>query len=82
MNSLLMMSKIFPEDKHNYYEMFYKQWHYIKTYLIDNKNGGWYWGGIDKEPNVNTYPKASIWKADYHTSRALINCITRLKNQN
>jgi len=79
MNSLLLMSDLFPDEKQNYLEKFYRQWTYIKTYLVDNENGGWYWSGIDKEPNDQYNPKSSIWKANYHTSRALINCIKRLE---
>ena len=81
LNSLLMMSELFPEDELNYYERFCIQWSYIKRYLIDQINGDWYWGGIDKVPSNKYFRKATIWKANYHTSRALINCIARLKNQ-
>ena len=79
LNSCLMMSQIFPNDKMNYYMKFCEQWNYIKNYLIDKKYGGFYWGGIDEVPGNKTYPKGTIWKADYHTTRGLINCIGRLK---
>jgi mannobiose 2-epimerase len=80
MNSFLMMSELFPGEKLPYYEKFCNQWNYIKKYLIDPKYGGWYWGGIDIMPgNIYAY-KGSIWKCNYHTSRALINCLKRLRN--
>jgi len=75
MNSFLLMSKLFPDDTLDYYNMFCKQWSYIKKCLIDKVYGGWYWGGIDKAPKVKHSPKSTIWKVNYHTSRALINCI-------
>jgi mannobiose 2-epimerase len=80
MNSLLIMSELFPGEKLSYYEKFCSQWDYIKKYQIDYKNGGWLWGGTDIVPGNIYAPKGSIWKCNYHTSRALINCLKRLKN--
>ncbi len=79
LNSFLMMSRLYPNDKHNYYDKFLAQWEYIKTYLLDNKYGGWYWNSIDTDPKSVDSPKATIWKANYHTSRGLINCINQLE---
>ena len=78
LNSFLMMSKLFPVDKHNYYEKFLIQLNYIKKYLIDHEYGGFYWDSIDTAPDSKDSPKGTIWKGDYHTTRALINCIQRL----
>ena len=79
LNSCLMMSEIFPDDKMNYYGKFCELWNYIKNYLIDKKFGGFYWGGIDEVPGIKTYPKGTIWKGDYHTTRGLFNCIKQLQ---
>ena len=79
MNSFLMMADLFPDNSLYYYDMFCRQWNYIKKYLIDEINGGWYWGGKDEVPKIINFPKGSIWKVNYHTSRGLINCIRRLK---
>jgi mannobiose 2-epimerase len=81
LNSFLMMSDLFPKDEQQYYEKFCIQWKYCKKYLIDQEHGGWYWGGVDIVPNMKYSPKSSIWKCNYHTSRALINCINRIKSQ-
>jgi mannobiose 2-epimerase len=78
MNAFLMMSDLFPNDPHEYYKQFCLQWNYCKKYVIDPVYGGWYWGGIDIVPDVAKAPKGSIWKCNYHTSRALENCIDRL----
>ena len=78
LNSLLLMSELYPNDEHRYFEKFRAQWEYCKKYVIDTEHGGWYWGGIDIVPNNKFMPKSTIWKCNYHTSRALINCITML----
>lgn len=77
LNVLLLFSRIFPDEK-KYYELFMKLWEYVKTYLIDDEHGDWYWGGIDKQPFHKTTPKGSIWKGTYHNCRALMNCIMML----
>jgi mannobiose 2-epimerase len=80
-NSFLIMSELFPSDPMQYYDRFCDQWDYCKKYLIDSVYGGWYWGGADIVPSITRSAKGSIWKADYHTSRALINCIRKLKGE-
>lgn len=81
LNTFLIMSELFPNDELQYYKKFCLQWNYCKQYLIDAEHGGWYWGGIDIVPNLKSAPKGNIWKATYHTSRALINCIRRLEHE-
>lgn len=80
LNVYLMMSLIFPEEK-KYEKIFLKIWDYVKNYILDKENGGWYWGGIDKQPFQKTEPKGSIWKGTYHNGRALMNCITMLSDE-
>jgi mannobiose 2-epimerase len=80
LNSFLMMSQLFPGDS-VYYHKFLEMWDYNKKYVIDNEYGGWYWRGSDMSPEVKFTPKANIWKADYHSSRAMINCLRRLDNK-
>lgn len=79
LNSLLMMHDYFPDDPHNYYVYFMKQWHYIDTYLIDHEHGGWYSDGLDTDPDNKDGRKAHNWKACYHNSRGMVNCINRLR---
>lgn len=79
LNSLLMMSQLFPEDPRDYRSLFLMQWEYIDKYLIDHEHGDWYPNGIDKEPDAKLAMKAQIWKGNYHTSRALMNCLKRLQ---
>ncbi len=77
LNILLMMSKIFPQST-IYPEYFVKQWNYVKKYLLDYEHGDWFEGGLDKEPHFKTGPKGHIWKCNYHTGRAMMNCIKML----
>ena len=77
LNILLMMSNIFPEEE-IYSDYFAKQWKYVKNYLLDDENGDWFEGGLDKEPHFKTGPKGHIWKCTYHTGRAFMNCIKML----
>lgn len=79
LNTLLIMSDLYPNDPHNYFEKFLKQWEYIQNNLIDHEHGGWYDSGLDKEPDSRTDPKAHIWKGNYHTIRSLLNCVERLE---
>jgi cellobiose epimerase len=78
LNALLLMAKLYPEEQ-KYYEAFLKQWEYIKEYLVDHKNYGWYMEGLDKSPHMKTAPKAFDWKVNYHNVRSLMNCIEMLR---
>jgi mannobiose 2-epimerase len=78
LNSLLLMSKLFPNET-RYADYFAKQWNYIKTYQIDHKNKEWYEEGLDHSPRQVSVPKAHDWKVNYHNSRALMNCIRMLR---
>jgi len=81
MNTLLLMADYFPNDKMHYFEKFETLWHYISVYLIDHEHGGWYAGGLDKEPQLKQAPKGHVWKGTYHHFRAMSNCVTRLRNE-
>lgn len=81
LNSLLLMSELFPNDPLNYQSLFLKEWEYIDQYLLDHEHGDWYPEGIDKEPEAKHAMKSQIWKGNYHTSRALMNCLKRLASQ-
>ncbi|WP_227009095.1 AGE family epimerase/isomerase [Christiangramia fulva] len=79
LNSLLLMDELFPNDPHNYRDHFEQLWKYTKTYLMDDRFGGWYEWGQDTRPETKNDLKGHIWKATYHDFRALTNCIKRLE---
>ena len=82
MNSFLLMDGLFPGDSKNYYQKFEEQWKYIDSYLIDHVHGGWYINGLDVSEKYKKANKASIWKGNYHTIRAMVHCLERLEGSN
>jgi len=79
-HTLLLMSKLYPDDPMDYYEKFTLTWDYCKNYLIDREHGGWYRLGINESPESVHGDKGGIWKGNYHNTRSLINCINLLKS--
>ena len=79
LNTLLMMAHRYPNDERRYFDRFKTLWSYTKTYLLDAEHGGWYWGGLDKEPERKTSPKGQVWKGNYHTVRSLMRCVEGLR---
>lgn len=57
----------------------YDCWDFIKNYLIDWKNGEWYWS-IRHDGSVNKREdKAGFWKCPYHNGRMCLEVIERIK---
>ncbi|WP_379963046.1 AGE family epimerase/isomerase [Epilithonimonas sp. UC225_85] len=65
------------KDK-KYLDVFYKNWEFTKKYIIDHKNGEWFWG-IDKEYNKLQKDKTGFWKCPYHNGRACLEILKRYK---
>jgi mannobiose 2-epimerase len=80
-HTLLLMSQLYPDDPNRYYDKFARTWNYCLTYLIDQKNGGWYRAGLNEEPEAIHGNKGGIWKGNYHNARSLINCIKMLRGE-
>ncbi|WP_299533432.1 AGE family epimerase/isomerase [Ulvibacterium sp.] len=80
LNSLLLFSKLFP-DESRYLELFEKQWDHIITHMIDYEYGGWFHEGLDTNPEAKYDAKAHNWKVNYHNIRALVNTIQMLKGE-
>jgi len=80
LNTLLLMSRMYPADTADYRGLFCAQWAFCVRYAIDRERGGWYWDALDTSPSSRRSPKGSIWKADYHTGRSLMNCIARIRS--
>jgi mannobiose 2-epimerase len=78
LNALAVMHKEFGAWSDRYAKAFRKQWQFIRAHMIDPEQGGWF-----PETNRDGSPlgdgsKANPWKANYHTSRALMNVATLL----
>ena len=81
-HTMLIMSRLYPDDPINYYDKFATTWDYCKKYLIDHENGGWYSTGTNEVPSAKNADKGGIWKGNYHAARSLINCMKLLRETN
>jgi mannobiose 2-epimerase len=79
LNTLLNMGDRYPDDPLRYHERFLRQWGYIQGFVLDPEHGGWFQGGLDRDPGRRLDLKAHIWKASYHSARALMNVAGRLE---
>ena len=61
-----------------YLEIFLKNWSFVKEFIIDKKNGEWFWG-VDKNYEKIQKDKAGFWKCPYHNGRACLEILKRLK---
>ncbi len=81
MNAYLMFSLLYPENP-AYKEAFYSLWHFIDSYVIDHEHGGWFSEAISSNPARNKHRlKAQPWKSNYHSYRAVSQCIDMLETQ-
>lgn len=79
LQSLALMARLYPDANRDYLGRLEAQWNYCTRFLIDDEHGGWYGSGLDQSPDHRTAEKATIWKGNYHTVRALVNTIRRLR---
>lgn len=61
-----------------YLNLVFKNWTFIKEYILDPKNGEWFWG-VDGNYSLIEKDKAGFWKCPYHNSRACLELINRIK---
>lgn len=64
---------------HNYRTLLFAIWNYVKTNIIDEKNGEWHWRTNRENIAVNDSPKVSMWKCPYHNSRALMRLLEKIE---
>lgn len=65
--------------KEEYLDIVYKNWKFIKKYMIDQQNGEWYWG-VYSDYSIMEKDKAGFWKCPYHNGRACLELITRIQD--
>jgi len=80
MKVLLTMARLKASEAGNYVSRFAQLWQYIKKYVIDAKYGGWLAVGLDTNPAVGKWPKASMWKDCSHETEALLYCLAMLES--
>lgn len=79
MNTLLIMSDLYPGDPLHYEDYFLKMWEYTKNNLIDKEYPGIFVKGLDQSPDARMAAKGGIWKGNYHNVRSFLNCMKRLR---
>jgi mannobiose 2-epimerase len=79
LNALLLMHLKYRKTTDRYGKAFLKQWSFIENHLIDPLHGGWYAETTRDGTLIGAGDKAQQWKANYHTSRALMNVARMLE---
>jgi mannobiose 2-epimerase len=78
LHALAVMHKKFGGMSDRYATAFRKQWDFIRRHMLDPAHGGWF-GETKREGTLHgDGSKANPWKANYHTSRAMMNVATLL----
>jgi mannobiose 2-epimerase len=78
LNALLLIHKKFGGQTDRYRRAFLQQWAFIEHHLIDPDHGGWYMETTREGKLIGDGRKATQWKANYHTARAIMNVATML----
>ncbi len=65
-----------------YYNDFERSWHFIKTNILDLKNGEWFWGVDENNKPMPEEDKLGIWKCPYHNTRACLEILNRKQGNN
>lgn len=63
--------------REEYLDIVYKNWSFIKKYILDHKNGEWFWG-VYHDYSLIKKDKAGFWKCPYHNGRACLELIARI----
>jgi len=78
LNALLLMHLRYGAKTDRYWQAFTKEWAFIERHLIDPDHGGWFMETTREGTLIGDGRKATPWKANYHTSRALMNVAAML----
>ncbi len=73
LNALLLLHRKYGDRTDRYWKAFVKQWDFIEKHLLDPIHGGWYAETGADGKLLGDGAKANQWKANYHTSRAMMN---------
>jgi mannobiose 2-epimerase len=80
-NALALMDERFGRQTDRYRKALQKQWAFIAAHHIDPFHGGWFSETSREGTLLGDGAKASQWKANYHTSRALMNVARALRTR-
>ena len=62
-----------------YLQYAFHSWQFIKQFILDKKNGEWFWGVNEDHSIMKGQDKVGIWKCPYHNFRACLEIIKRLE---
>lgn len=82
LNVLHLMHTLYGHETDRYWKAFCAQWSFICDHQLDARHGGWHHDVAEDGTLIERDPKglAYGWKAAYHNTRALLNCIKRLRS--
>lgn len=66
----------------NYLQASLNCWQFIEKYIVDKKNGEWFWRVSKSHKIYHEDAKASEWKSPYHNCRGCIEIMNRLDKLN
>jgi mannobiose 2-epimerase len=78
LNTLVVMHWKYGHSTDRYWTAFLKVWEFTENHFIDPVHGGWYTQTTRTGRLIGDDGKSQQWKANYHTSRALINVVKLL----
>ena len=78
LNALLLMHRTYGHETGRYWDAFLKEWAFIERHLLDPVHGGWFMETTREGTLIGDGRKATPWKANYHTSRAVMNVASML----
>ena len=78
LNALALLHDKYGRETDRYRKALVKQWDFIEKHQLDPAHGGWYWETTREGKPRGETRQATPWKANYHTSRALMNVAKRL----
>lgn len=81
LNALLLLHQKYGTSTDRYGKAFWKQWAFIEKHLLDQEHGGWYAETARDGKLLGGDGKSNPWKANYHTSRTLMNVARILTRQ-
>jgi mannobiose 2-epimerase len=82
LNALLLMHRKFGRETDRYGRAFLQQWDFIAAHQLDPEHGGWFADLTRDGRLLGDGAKATQWKANYHTARALMNVSQMLRHEN
>lgn len=58
-----------------------KSWRFIQKYILDIKDGEWYWGVKEDYSIMQGEDKVGLWKCPYHNGRACLEILKRIRQE-